>query len=58
MGQAMRLERLRAEVRGIVAAGKDPAAVLPFGLDALDARLAGAGLADAGVHEAAGATGG
>lgn len=54
----MRLERLRAEVRGIVAAGKDPAAVLPFGLDGLDARLAGGGLADAGVHEAAAATSG
>lgn len=58
MGKASRLERLRAEVRGIVAAGKDPAAVLPFGIGALDERLAGGGLADAGVHEAAGATDG
>jgi protein ImuA len=32
--------------------------VLPFGVGELDARLAGGGLADAGVHEAAGATGG
>lgn len=55
MSRVLRLERLRAEVRGIVAVGKDPAAVLPFGLDALDNRLAGGGLADAGVHEAAGA---
>jgi protein ImuA len=58
MKRALRLEGLRAEVRGIAAAGKDPAAVLPFGLNALDARLADAGLADAGVHEAAGATSG
>jgi protein ImuA len=57
MERALRLERLRAEVRGIAAAGKDLAAVLPFGLGELDARLAGKGLADAGVHEAAGATG-
>jgi protein ImuA len=56
MERALRLERLRAEVRGIAAAGKDPAAVLPFGVDAVDARLAGGGLADAGVHEAAAAT--
>jgi len=58
MKRALRLERLRAEVRAIAAAGKDSAAVLPFGVDDLDARLAGGGLADAGVHEAAGATGG
>lgn len=58
MGRALRLEHLRAEVRRIAAAGKDPAAVLPFGVSALDERLAGGGLADAGVHEAAGATGG
>ena len=58
MGRGVRLERLRAEVRAIAAAGKDPAAVLPFGVDDLDARLAGGGLADAGVHEAAAASGG
>jgi protein ImuA len=56
MGRALRLKRLRAEVRGIAAAGKDPAAVLPFGLDAIDARLASGGLADAGVNEADAAT--
>jgi protein ImuA len=56
MERALRLERLRAEVRGIAAAGKDPAAVLSFGLEALDGRLAGGGLADAGVHEAAAAS--
>jgi protein ImuA len=56
MDQALSLERLREEVRGIVASGKDRAAVLPFGLDALDNRLAQGGLADAGMHEAAAAT--
>lgn len=58
MAKALRLERLRTEVREIVAAGKDPAAVLPFGLATLDDRLANGGLANAGVHEAAGASGG
>jgi protein ImuA len=53
-----RLESLRAEVRAIAAAGKGAAAALPFGLAALDARLAGGGLADAGLHEAAPAAGG
>jgi protein ImuA len=56
MIQALRLERLRADVRAIAAAGKGPAAELPFGLDMLDTRLAGGGLADAGVHEVAGAS--
>lgn len=58
MGRALRLERLRAEMRTIAAAGRDPAVVLPFGVSDLDARLAGGGLADAGVHEAAGASDG
>lgn len=57
MYQAHRLEQLRAEVRAIVAGGKDSGTVLPFGVEALDARIAGGGLADAGVHEIAGATG-
>ena len=56
MSRALRLDRLRAEVRAIVAGGKDPAAVLPFGVEAVDSRLAGGGLADAGLHEIAGAT--
>lgn len=56
--QASRLEHLRAEVRAIAAGKKDPVAALPFGLDALDERLAGGGLASAGVHEAAGASAG
>ncbi|NNM78290.1 protein ImuA [Sphingomonas sp. ID1715] len=56
MRQSMRLEQLRAEVRAIAAGGKDPAAALPFGLEALDGRIAGGGLADAGLHEAAGAS--
>lgn len=58
MHRASRLEHLRAEVRVIAAAGKDPAAVLAFGLEAIDTRLAGGGLADAGVHEATGASAG
>lgn len=55
---AFTLERLRAEVRAIAAVGKDPEAVLPFGVGAIDDRLAGGGLADAGVHEVAGASAG
>lgn len=58
MHRAFRLEQLRAEVRAIAAAGKDAAGVLPFGVEALDTRLAGGGLADAGVHEVAGASAG
>lgn len=56
--RALNLERLRAEVRAIVATGKGPGGVLPFGLAALDDRLAGGGLADAGLHELAPATAG
>ena len=58
MRRDLRLEQLRAEVRAIAAAGKDAAAVLPFGIEAVDGRLAGGGLADAGVHEVAAATAG
>lgn len=58
LARDMRLERLRAEVRAIACAGKNAAAVLPFGLDALDTRLAQGGLADAGLHEVAGASSG
>lgn len=58
MNRALHIERLRSEVRAIVAGSKGPAAALPFGLDALDDRLAGGGLADAGLHEVAGASDG
>lgn len=58
LARETRLERLRAEVRAIACAGKDEAAVLPFGLAAFDARLAGGGLADSGLHEIAGASAG
>lgn len=58
MRQASRIERLRAEVRAIAAGGKSPATALPFGLKAIDARLAGGGLATAGLHEAAGTSAG
>jgi protein ImuA len=51
-----RLERLRAEVRAIACGHKERAAVLSFGLDALDDRLAQGGLADAGLHELAAAS--
>lgn len=51
MGRVLRLENLRAEVRAIVAGGKDPAAVLPFGVPDMDERIAGEGLADAALHE-------
>jgi protein ImuA len=58
MNLAWSIERLRAEVRAIVAGHKGPAASLPFGLEALDERLAGGGLADAGLHDVAGASAG
>jgi protein ImuA len=58
MNRALHIERLREEVRAIVAGQKGPAAGMPFGLDALDGRLAGGGLADAGLHEVAGASAG
>ena len=53
--RAERLAALRAEVQAIESAG---AAVdrecLPFGLDAIDGRLAGGGLAVPGLHEVSG----
>ena len=52
-----RLAALRAEVRAIESAGAAAGAraCLPFGIDAIDARLAGGGLAGAALHEIAGA---
>ncbi len=51
-----RIAALRAEVRAIESAGaREGRACLPFGIDAVDDRLAGAGLAGAALHEIAGA---
>jgi protein ImuA len=47
-----RLAALRAEVRAIESAGA-PRECLPFGVESIDARLAGGGLACAALHEAA-----
>ena len=53
-----RLAALREEVRAIENAGRaaEGRGSLPFGLEAVDGRLAGGGLAGAGLHEVAGAT--
>ncbi len=49
-----RLAALREQVRDIESAGRAAGrAVLPFGLDAVDLRLAGGGLAIGALHEAA-----
>ena len=49
-----RLAALRAEVRAIESTGADgPRECLPFGLESIDTRLAGGGLACAALHEAA-----
>ena len=54
--QRERLAALRAEVRAIESAGAAGArGSLPFGLEALDSRLAGGGLASSALHESAGA---
>jgi protein ImuA len=46
--------RLRAEIERIEAGGRAGRAVLPFGLESLDARLPGGGLALGALHEVAG----
>lgn len=53
-----RLAALRAEVRAVETAGRagGERPCLPFGIDAVDSRLAGSGIAAAALHEAAGAT--
>ncbi|HYJ84306.1 MAG TPA: protein ImuA [Allosphingosinicella sp.] len=52
--RAERLAALRAEVRALEsAAAGEEREYLPFGLDSLDSRLAGGGLAVAALHEAA-----
>jgi protein ImuA len=54
--QRERLAALRAEVRAIESAGAAGArACLPFGIDVIDVRLAGGGLACAALHEISGA---
>jgi protein ImuA len=58
MNRALHIERLREEVRAIAAGSKGSAAALPFGLAALDERLAGGGLTDSALHEVAGASAG
>jgi protein ImuA len=49
-----RLAALRAEVRALESAAGEERLCLPFGVDALDSRLAGGGLPVASLHEAAG----
>ena len=50
-----RLAALRAEVRALESVGAARGGeVLPFGLESVDLRLAGGGLAAAALHEAAG----
>ena len=52
--RSIRLESLRAEVRAIESAGTAEARpCLPFGVEAIDTRLAGGGLAGGALHEAA-----
>jgi len=55
--RAERLAALRAEVRAIESpSGEETRDCLPFGIDAIDRRLAGGGLAVPGLHEIAGAS--
>lgn len=57
MNAAHRLDALRAEIAAIADGGRAAdRSCLPFGLDALDRRLAGGGLAADALHEVAGAT--
>lgn len=53
---ASRLDALRAEVRAIEASPSAAGACLPFGIDEMDARLAGGGLATAALHELTGSS--
>lgn len=53
--RAQRLDVLRAEVRAIESAGRGTAReCLPFGVEAIDSRLAGGGLVVPALHEIAG----
>src|SRR3954471_8485690 len=49
-----RLGALRAEGRALESSGAARGEILPFGIHAVDSRLAGGGLAAAALHEAAG----
>lgn len=54
---AFRLDAVRAEILAIEAAGRIAGSqVLPFGIDAVDERLSGHGLAIAALHELTGAS--
>jgi protein ImuA len=56
LARSERIDRLRAEVRAIEGVGADgERPCLKFGIDALDERLAGGGLALAALHETAAA---
>src|SRR5688500_1583202 len=52
--RAERLAALRAEVRALESAGQERRPCLPFGVDAIDSRLAGGGLPAASLNQAAG----
>jgi protein ImuA len=55
LARAERLAALRAEVRALESAGAaEGREYLPFGIDSIDSRLAGGGMAVAALHEAAG----
>jgi protein ImuA len=52
--RAERLAAIRADIAALARSGRETAAVMPFGIDALDSRLAGQGLAANGLHEIGG----
>ncbi len=57
LSRSHRLAALRAEVHAIEAAGRPPdAPSLPFGVEEMDRRIAGGGLARGSLHEIAGAS--
>lgn len=53
---ASRLDGLRADLRAIVSKAGNRSACLPFGIEAIDCRLAAGGLATGALHELAGAS--
>lgn len=53
-GRPAELETLRARIRALEHANRPPTAVLPFGVEALDAALPDGGLALGALHEVAG----
>lgn len=55
LARARQIEALRAEIGAITASGRSASGpVLSFGVEGIDARLAGGGLAAAALHEATG----